>query len=316
MSRLRVVFMGTAPLSCESLRALLAVPNEFEVVTVVSQPDRARGRDLKLQPSAVKILAEEAGLPLLQPERARDPGFIESLAGLQPSICAVAAYGQILPPALLELPRYGCLNVHTSLLPKYRGAAPIQWAIINGEKETGVTIMRMDAGLDTGDVLAQASTTIDSTDNSLTLHDRLARMGGELLVSTIPKYVSGSLRPQAQDHSKATHARKVTKEDGLIRWEEPATAIWNRLRGLVPWPGVYTHALVGGQPTMLKIWEARVMPGSGAPGRILSVSKQGILVACGSDGLEITAVQHEGSRRMSVRDFLAGHSLQPGDRLG
>ena len=194
MAPLRIVFMGTAELSCDSLRALIASP-DFQVVAVVTQPDRPKGRDLKLQPSPVKELALRENLPVLQPEKARSESFLEELRALQPDLIAVAAYGQILPKSILDLPRFGCLNVHTSLLPRYRGAAPIQWAILNGDAETGVTIMKMDAGLDTGDILTQDSTPIRPEDNSETLHDRLARMGAELLVRTIPDYVAGKLTP-------------------------------------------------------------------------------------------------------------------------
>src|SRR6266404_5058639 len=212
MAALRIVFMGTAELSCASLRALLAVP-EFQVVGVVSQPDKPRGRNLKLQPSPAKELAVSHGLPVLQPERARNEQFIEQLRTLEPDLIAVAAYGQILPVNILELPRFGCLNVHTSLLPKYRGAAPVQWALLNDEAETGVTIMKMDPGLDTGDILAQTATPIGPEDNAATLHDRLAKMGAELLVRTLPDYVGGKIAPRPQPTEGASYARKITKED-------------------------------------------------------------------------------------------------------
>src|SRR2546426_3664498 len=194
MAALRIIFMGTAELSCASLRALLVVP-EFQLVGVVTQPDKPRGRNLKLQPSPAKELAVSHGLPVLQPERARNEQFIEQLRALEPDLIAVAAYGQILPASILEFPRFGCLNVHTSLLPKYRGAAPIQWALLNDEAETGVTIMKMDPGLDTGDILTQEATPITPEDTSESLHDRLAEMGARLLVQTIPDHVTGGIQP-------------------------------------------------------------------------------------------------------------------------
>ncbi len=308
----------------------------MSVVAVVTQPDRPKGRDLRVQPTPVKVIALRHDLPVLQPERARDPGFIEALRELRPDLIAVAAYGQILPPSILDLPPHGCLNVHTSLLPKYRGAAPIQWAIINGEEQTGVTIMKMDRGLDTGDVLTQEATPILPEDDSQTLHDRLAAMGARLLVRTIPPYVSRAIQPQPQPAEGATHAPKIRKEDGLIDWAQPARVLWNRLRGLTPWPGMFTHGEVRSPKsevrsednlkqsdaerqtpgTLLKIWRAEVAEGSGPPGTILAADKQGILVACGTESLRITCLQREGGKRLSAAEFLFGHKLTPGIRLG
>lgn len=315
MEKLRVVFMGTAELSCDSLRGLLDPP-DYEVVAVVTQPDRPKGRDLKLQPSPVKELATARNKPVLQPERARKPEFIASLSELRPDLIVVAAYGQILPPALLDLPRHGCVNVHTSLLPKYRGAAPIQWAIINGEGETGVTIMEMDEGMDTGAILTQERTPITPEDNSQTLHDRLAKMGADLLLRTLPDYVSGKLVPSPQDPALATYAPKITKEHGRIGWAQPAEALFNRLRGLVPWPGLYAFLTDGTGSKLLKIWEASPVDGSGAAGEVLSANKAGIVVACGQGALRITSLQREGGRRMTAQEFLAGHALTVGQKLG
>jgi methionyl-tRNA formyltransferase len=335
MKDLRVIFMGTAELSCASLAAL-ARDRQFPVAAVVTQPDRPKGRELKLQPSPVKALAQKLNLPVLQPARARDEEFIAELRGLAPELIAVVAYGQMLPPAILDLPRHGCLNVHTSLLPKYRGAAPIQWAIANGEAQTGVTVMKMDAGLDTGPIVAQRRTPIQPTDDSATLHDRLARLGAELLVETIPDYVAGKIRPQPQPAEGASHAPKIKKEDGRIDWNRPAREIWNRLRAFIPWPGAYTFGLgvppsggniiqtakppEGGTPnaahsTLLKIWKAAVVEAAGDAGTILSADKGGILVACGQGGLRILELQREGSRRMSAAEFLAGHPMKPGGKL-
>jgi methionyl-tRNA formyltransferase len=304
--------MGTAELSCASLEALLPDPG-FEVNAVVTQPDRPRGRDLELQPSPVKRIALRAGLRVLQPEKAREGNFLEELRKLRPELIAVAAYGQILPKEILELPRYGCLNVHTSLLPKYRGAAPIQWAILNDERETGVTIMKMDAGLDTGDILSQRGTPIGAEDDSETLHDRLAKLGAQLLVETIPDYVAGKITARPQPAAGASQARKIRKEDGRIDWHQPARAVWNRVRAFTPWPGAFTY-LPG--PQMLKIWEAEILPLKGEPGKILSSDKLGIVIGCGDGALLVTGLQREGGRRMTSPEFLAGHPLPAGSSLG
>src|SRR5258707_10393564 len=213
MSPLRIIFMGTARLACASLEALTRAPG-FSVAAVVTPPDRPKGRALHPQPPPVKECALGAKLPVLQPLRARDETFIGELRRLQPDLVVVAAYGQILPQSILDIPRFGCLNVHTSLLPKYRGAAPIQWALLNDETESGVTIMKMDAGLDTGDILTQERTPINPEDTSESLHDRLADMGARLLVQTIPEYVTGRIRPQPQPAEGATYAPKIKKQDG------------------------------------------------------------------------------------------------------
>ena len=239
MAPLRIIFMGTAELSCASL-AMLSGDERFKIIAVVTQPDKPKGRDLELTASPVKILAERLNLPVLQPLKARAENFIGELRELKPDLMVVVAYGQILPQAILDLPAYGCVNVHTSLLPKYRGAAPIQWAIADGEPETGVTIMRMDAGLDTGPMLAMRRSPISATDNSQILHDRLAHLGAELLRETIPDYISGKILPQSQPAEGSTYAAKIKKEDGRISWSQSAVQIWNRLRAFTPWPGAFT----------------------------------------------------------------------------
>jgi methionyl-tRNA formyltransferase len=307
--------MGTAELSCNSLRALIESP-DFQVVAVVTQPDRPKGRELKLQPSPVKELALQSNLPVLQPERARDEAFLGALRELQPDLIAVAAYGQILPKSILDLPRFGCLNVHTSLLPRYRGAAPIQWAILNGDTETGVTIMKMDVGLDTGDILTQVTTPIRPEDDSETLHDRLARMGADLLVRTIPDYVAGKLPSRPQPAEGASYAPKIRKQDGHLDWNQPARALWNRVRGLVPWPGAFSYLPDQPQPHLLKIWQAEVVERSGPPGEILHADKTGIVVGCSREALRILILQREGGRRLKAHEFLAGHPLHPGQKLG
>jgi methionyl-tRNA formyltransferase len=310
----RIIFMGTPELARVTLRALLNDPR-LEVVAAVTQPDRPKGRDLKVQFSPVKELALEHKLAALQPERAREPNFIESLRGFAPELIVVAAFGQILPQAILDLPPYGCINVHTSLLPKYRGAGPIQWAIINGEQETGVTIMKMDAGMDTGPILTQTKTPITPEDNAQTLHDRLAELGAELLIQTIPDYIAGKIEPRPQAIEGVSYAPKIKKQDGLIDWAQPAVAICNKVRGLVPWPGAFTH-LPGEPAHLLKIWKAEVTDDSGSPGAILRADKSGIIVGCGAGALRITEVQREGGKRLPARDFLAGHQLSIGWILG
>jgi methionyl-tRNA formyltransferase len=314
MAALRIIFMGTPELATASLRALLRVP-KFQIVAVVTQPDRPKGRDLKLQPSPVKQLALETGLPVLQPEKARDEKFIAELRALQPELIAVAAFGQILPKAILDLPRLGCLNVHTSLLPKYRGASPIQSAILNGDETTGVTIMQMDVGLDTGDMLMQNATPIRDDDNAATLHDRLAEMGAELLVETIHGLVDGKLHAFKQDAALATHVAKIRKEDGNIVWNQPARAIWNRIRAFTPWPGAFTYLPAQPKPVLLKIWGAELVSAVGNAGELLSTDKSGIVIGCGEEALRVTILQREGGRRMSAQEFLAGNPLPPGTRL-
>ena len=307
--------MGTADLSHTSLQAL-AARAEFSIVAVVTRPDRPKGRELKVAPSPVKELALNLGVPVLQPERARQEDFVEQLRRLTPDLIAVAAYGQILPQTILDLPRFGCLNVHTSLLPKYRGAAPIQWAILNGEARTGVTIMKMDAGLDTGPVLNQGETDIFPEDTAETLHNRLADLGAFLLVQTIPDYVSGRIVPRPQPAEGASYAPKIKKEDGHINWTHPAHAIWNRVRGLRPWPGAFTFLPPEPRPWLLKIWQAEVSDLSGTPGEVLRADKSGLVVACGQNALRILSLQREGGRPLEVYQFLAGHTLRAGQRLG
>jgi methionyl-tRNA formyltransferase len=315
MTPLRIIFMGTPELAAVSLRALVAT-REFQIVAVVTQPDQPKGRGLKLQPSAVKEVAQKENLPVLQPQRAREEGFIQQLAAFQPELIAVAAYGQILPKAILDLPRFGCLNVHTSLLPKYRGAAPIQHAILNGDSETGVTIMKMDVGMDTGDIVTQEKTPIEASDNSQTLHDRLANIGADLLMRTIPDFISGAVQPRPQPTEGVTHAPKIKKHDGEIQWTQPAQSIRNRVRAMVPWPGAFTHLPDEPHPHLLKIWEAEVIEHPGEAGNILQADKNGIVIGCGLGALRISTLQREGGRRMSAAEFLAGHPLRVGQKVG
>jgi methionyl-tRNA formyltransferase len=325
MTPLRIIFMGTAELSCASLEKL-AGQKSFQVLAVVTQPDKPKGRELKLTPSPVKVLAKKLNLPVLQPLKARDEQFIAELRALKPDLMVVVAYGQILPQSMLDLPTFGCVNVHTSLLPKYRGAAPIQWAIADGEPDTGVTIMKMDAGLDTGPVLSIRRTLILPTDDSQMLHDRLAQLGGELLTETIPGYVAGKIIPQPQPVEGSTYAAKIKKEDGQIDWNSPAQKIWNRLRAFTPWPGAFTFLQTETKPQLLKIWKAEPVEKSGGaasraeaserrPGEILTADKTGIVVGCGAGALRILELQREGGKRLSAEQFLAGHSLKPGQKF-
>jgi len=306
--------MGTADLSCASLQKLTEGPG-YSVVMVVTQPDKPKGRDLKLTPSPVKVLAEKLKLPVLQPLKARDEQFVGQLRDLKPDLMVVVAYGQILPQALLDVPPHGCLNVHTSLLPKYRGAAPIQRAIAEGELETGVTIMKMDAGLDTGPILSTRHTPILATDDSQILHDRLAQLGADLLLETIAAYVAGRIVPQPQSAEGATYAAKIKKEDGRIDWNLPAIQIGNRLRAFTPWPGAFTFLNAEPKPLMLKVWKVEVMEGHGAAGTVLAADKAGIVVGCGSGALRILELQREGGKRLTAEQFLAGCALDAGAKF-
>lgn len=302
--------MGTADLAAAVLARLAESP-DCEILAVVSQPDRPKGRDLAVSPTPVKAEALRRSLPVLQPLKARAPEFLEQLRQLAPDLIVVAAYGQLLPQALLDIPRHGCLNVHTSLLPRYRGAAPIQWAIANGDLETGVTIMRMDAGLDTGPMVAVETTPIDEADTGQTLHDRLARIGADLLVRTLRPYVDGSLPPRPQPAEGVTYARKITKEDGRIDWKADARSLLHRLRAFTPWPGAFCFIPGEPKPRLLKVHAATVIsrPAAAQPGDVFQATKDGIGVACGTDALRLTIVQPEGGRRLTAAEFLAGHTL-------
>jgi methionyl-tRNA formyltransferase len=302
----RIAFFGTPPFAVPALWACQAVG---AIVAVVTQPDRPRGRGQQTSPSAVKVEAERAGLPLLQPARLKGTDFGERLAALGLDVAVVAAYGRILPPDVLSAPRLGCLNVHASLLPRWRGAAPIQWAIAAGDVEKGVCLMQMEAGLDTGPVLAVRRTPILAEDTSETLHARLAELGGALLREELPRALAGALKPQPQPAEGVTLARMVEKDDGRLDWSRPAVELERRIRAFLPWPGGWT--LLGGH--LLKIWRAQVVDGAGPPGTVLAA--HGVLdVACGTLALRLLEVQPEGKRRMSAAEFLSGHRLSPGER--
>ena len=309
---MRLVFMGTPDFSSASLEALLR--SNDSVVGIVTQPDRPKGRGQTLTPSPVKLLAQGAQIPLLQPLKMKDPEFLHALAEWKPDMIAVAAFGRILPPAILSLPPRGCINVHGSLLPKYRGAAPIQWAIINGETETGITTMLMDEGMDTGAILLQEAIPITTHETSGTLAPQLAELGGKLLVETITRLKAGTLVPQPQDTSRATLAPLLKKEDGAIDWTLPAMALANRVRGLSPWPGAYTT--VGSDSW--RIWKALALPGpvTTPPGVIVAITREAIHVATGDGVLAVMDLQPANNRRMAVSQYLAGHPIAIGLQLG
>lgn len=314
---LRTLFMGTPAFALPSLEALLGAP-DFQVVGVVTQPDRPAGRGQAVQQSPVKQLALNAGAPVLQPEKLRAPGAFEQLAALAPDLIVVAAFGQILRQNVLDLPRFGCINVHASLLPRWRGAAPIQAAIRAGDSETGISIMKMDAGLDTGPVLNQRAVSIDHQETGETLHDKLATLGGEMLRDTLHRYVSGEIAPEPQDESRASYAPMLKKEDGQIDWTQPARDIERLVRAYHPWPGAYT--LFRGQ--ILKILPD---PGSGVPSVVPADDRPGAVVFRGpglvgigtGDGLYLPQrVQLAGRPVLSITAFLNGHPDFTGSVLG
>ncbi len=310
---MKLVFMGTPDFAATSLEALLK--SDDSVVGVVTQPDRPKGRGQILTPSPVKLLAQREQIPLLQPPKMKDPEFLQALTGWQPDLIVVAAFGRILPPVILSLPPLGCINVHGSLLPKYRGAGPIQWAIINGETETGITTMLMDEGMDTGAMFLQATIPITPHDTAGTLSPRLAELGGKLLIETIARLKAGTLVPQQQDSSRATMAPLLKKEDGVIEWALPATALANRIRGLAPWPGAYTTVAGGDRWT---IWRALALSGpvTKPPGMVVAITTEAIHVATGEGILAVMELQPANSRRMAVSQYLAGHPVAVGLQLG
>ena len=307
---MRVVFLGTPAFAVPALEALA---HAHEVISVVTQPDRPKGRGKELAAPPVKEAARRMSLPVYQPERVRRPEAQEYLKALAPEIMVVVGYGQIIPQAVIDIAPRGIVNVHASLLPKYRGAAPIQWAIVNGETATGVTTMQINAGLDTGDILLQRETQIGSEETAVDLGERLAVMGAELLIQTLDSLATGGLTPRKQDDDQASYAPILKKEDGAISWAQPAADIHNRVRGFTPWPGAHTR--LRGQ--LLHIWRAKSIGERTElpPGRVLS--GPGFRVAAG-DGrvLELVEVQLEGRKRMSAEAFARGHRLSENDTLG
>jgi methionyl-tRNA formyltransferase len=309
---MRIVFMGTPEFAVPSLEALLK--SDDRVVGVVTQPDRPKGRGQILAPPPIKKVAQKAGIPILQPLKIKTPDFLAALAAWKPDVIAVTAYGKILHAPILNLPPKGCVNVHGSLLPKYRGAAPIQWAVMNGESETGITTMLMDEGMDTGPMLLQERLQIMPEDTAGTLSPRLAELGGRLLVETLRQLSTGTLTARPQESSQATLAPLLRKEDGVIDWTMSAGALANRIRGLSPWPGAFTFL---GRDRWT-IWNGAVQPDHPhePPGTILGITKQSIQVATGQGLLELTEIQTANSKRMPVGQYLAGHRVTVGARFG
>lgn len=308
---MRIIFMGTPDFAVHSLQAL--INSEYQVVAVVCQSDKPVGRKQVLTAPPVKQHAAKYGITVLQPEILRgNTDFHKKLEELNPELICVTAYGKILPVEILELPRFGCINVHASLLPKYRGAAPINWAIINGERITGITTMLMDKGMDTGDILLKSELEILDDDTSETLSDKLSEIGAELLLKTIRGYIDDSIKPVKQDENQATYAPMLKKETGLIDWTMAADSIRNLSRGLLPWPVAYTFL----DKKILKIYSADIVKETGMPGHVIRSSKSELVIGTGSDSLSLKEVQLEGNRVMDIKSFLAGRSIKEKDRLG
>lgn len=315
---MRIVFMGTPDFAVETLQTL--AESKHEIVGVVTQPDKPKGRGGKLQITPVKEVALQFGIPVYQPERVKDPAFVRVLQTLNPDVIVVVAFGQILSEEILELPKYGCLNVHASLLPKWRGAAPIQWSVIHGDRESGVTIQQMDAGIDTGDILLMKKYTLDEKETGGSLFERLASYGGPMILEVLEQAEAGTLHPVPQNHAEHMRAKMLSKETGQIDFSQSAVQIERMIRGLNPWPSAYTHL----EDKMLKLWEAEVISAemeeaasypSAEPGTIVAVNRQNFVVQTGDGYLAVTAVQLAGKKRMETEAFLRGYSLREGMML-
>jgi methionyl-tRNA formyltransferase len=304
-----MIFMGTPEFACPSLQRL--IERGENLAAVVTQPDRPKGRGQRLMPPPVKELAQRHDIPVLQPHKVRDLAFIQTVLALQPDIIVVVAFGQILPKALLDIPPKGCINVHASLLPRYRGAAPLNWCLINGEAETGVTTMLMDPGLDTGPMLLRRATPIDTNEDIISLHDRMSFMGADLLAETLDGLKAGLIAPQLQDDALTCYAPMLKKEDGLIDWCRDARAIHNQVRGMAVWPGAYTFLC--GQ--LLKIYRTRVSDGTGQPGFVLRAERGVLEVACQNNSILIEELQLAGKKRLDAASFLAGCPVAEGTPL-
>jgi methionyl-tRNA formyltransferase len=313
---LRIVFMGTPEFAVPSLEALLHpdFQDVGKVVGVVTQPDRPKGRGHHLTPPPIKLLAERHGLPVAQPLKMKDPEFLNTLGKWSPDLIAVTAFGRILPPVILDLPPRGCVNVHGSLLPKYRGAAPIQWAIINGNTETGITTMLMDPGMDTGPMLMQERLAILPEETAGELASRLAPLGGRLLTETIRGLLGGGVKPIVQDATLATLAPLLKKEDGVLHWQDASTRIVDRVRGLTPWPGASTY--YGDERWLIRRAEAANTGDSVAEaGTILEVTRDAIHVAAGTGSVLIHELQPSSGKRLAIKQYLAGHAVKIGAKL-
>ena len=302
--------MGTPDFAVSSLKAL--IESEHDVIAVVAQPDKPKGRGHKLTAPPTKILAEQYNIPVLQPEKIKTDEFLKELEKLNPDVICVTAYGKIIPKSILELPEYGCINVHPSLLPQYRGAAPINWTIVRGEKVTAVTIMQMDEGMDSGDILLVREVEISDEDDAGTMFDKLSHIGGEMLVETIGLLAEGKLDPVKQDESLVTYAPMLKKSDGEINWEKSATDIHNLVRGLNPWPG--TFAKLGNKT--LKIFKTKIVEGQGKPGEVVLSSKNDLHIATADGALQILELQIEGGKRLDIKAFITGHQIEEGTILG
>ncbi len=309
---MKVIFMGTPDFSVPTLEKI--IEDGHEVIAVITQPDKPKGRGKEMQAPPVKEIALAHGIPVYQPKRVKEETFVEVLKELNPDVIVVIAFGQILSKAILDLPQYGCINVHASLLPKFRGSAPIQWSIIEGEKETGITTMFMDPGIDTGDMLLKAVIPIEEDETGGSLHDKLSCLGGNLLSDTLHALENGTIVREKQDDSKSNYAKMLTKELGHIDFNKPAIEIERLIRGLNPWPSAYT-SLDG---KTLKIWRASVIDtvANGANGEILEVLKDEIHVKTGNGILAIKELQLEGKKRMTVDAFLRGYQVTKGTILG
>ncbi len=307
----RILFLGTPEFAIPSLEAL--IKEGSSIVGVITRPDRPKGRGMKSFPPAIKRLATKHGIPVFQPSKLRDPELLRQLAALKPDLSVVVAYGRILPLELINLPRLGTINVHGSILPKYRGAAPIQWALIRGEKETGVTIMQMDEGLDTGDILLIKGIPVAPDDTAGTLAQKLAGLGAEALILALAKMRQGILSPQKQDNARATLAPPLTKDFGLVDWTKSAREIGCLIRGLDPWPGTYTH-LAGKR---LRLFRPEIIAAEvrDKPGTVCRTGTDGLLIAAGKNYLLVREVQLEGGKRLPVASFLCGHPIQCGSQL-
>jgi methionyl-tRNA formyltransferase len=302
---MRIIFFGTPTFAIPSLMGLLQ--SEHEIVTVVTQPDKRKGRHRALTPPPVKELALSKGIQILQPEKMKDPLFLEELSWITPDLIVVVAYGKILPPQILKLSPYGCINVHASLLPKYRGAAPIQWSLISGEKKTGVTTMLMDEGLDTGDILMQEETDINGEDTAETMGEKLSNLGASLLLETIKQIHAGTIQPVPQTGTP-TFAPTLKKEDGRIDWTKGAGEICNFVRGMYPWPGAYCTL----HSERIKIMRVKALEGAGTVGRVERTGDE-LVVGTGKGFISIIDLQPEGKKIMKAGDFIQGRKLKTGD---
>ena len=307
---MNILFAGTPDFAAAALAALLQ--SEHRLIGVLTQPDRRSGRGMQLGASPVKRLAQQHGIPVMQPDSLKGEAIQQELRALQPDVMVVAAYGLILPPAVLQLPRHCCLNIHASLLPRWRGAAPIQRAILAADGQTGITIMQMDAGLDTGDILLQQACPIGSEDNAQTLHDKLASLGAACIVQALPQLANGSLRAQPQDESKTSYAAKLSKAEAWLDWNRSAAELERAVRAYNPFP-VACGELNG---TVIKIWRAHRGSGKGIPGTVLGMDKSGIEVACAEGSLWLEILQKPGGKPLPAAQFVQGFELSAGNRFG